>query len=186
MPIHETLNLHSYSSSAGFCGYFSYKGKNPALGATEANAAISSFIESNDNGNNILFTSLQTATTDTELKKIYNYTENQISLYLKPAIDCTPALLIRHDGVPGDLTVVPLCEDNQSELFGVCYAIMAIGGIHGHLFIYIAKKRLFLYLHDDTGFGVIAEDSSGHPAALAFLEGIDTELFDVFPRLADD
>lgn len=173
----KTINLNSYSSSFGYCGYFYSKNHDFKIGAEAANATVWSFLNSQQAGSIDIYSSLRVGT-NAELISQYGYTSIEIERFLSAATRCIPPMVNRLESELEIFSIIQFSSHLENALYGACYAVMALGGLHGHLFIHLKNQGFVLYPHDDTGFGVIAL-ASNKTFARDFLNSIDCEEFEV-------
>ncbi|MCF7532175.1 hypothetical protein [Pseudomonas petrae] len=177
MSLLDKVDLKSYSSSSGYCGYFAYNGRDFKFGAKAANKVVFDYLKSKDADSVEIYSSLRVGY-DADLISLYGYSAEEVDNYLLPAIFCKPPMIDRQEGELDDFSVISFVSDNENALYGACYAMMALGGLRGHLFINFIKEGFCLYPHDDTGFGVISVGPL-RASAYDFLASVDSAKFEV-------
>ncbi|HEY9268382.1 MAG TPA: hypothetical protein VIO39_02875 [Methylotenera sp.] len=177
MSLLDKIDLKSYSSSPGYCGYFAYGDRDFKIGAMAANDFVWAYLSNEDSGSIEIYSSLRTGS-DTDLIALYEYSPKELEDFLLPATCCKPPIVSRQESELDNFSVIPLVPDNGSALCGACYAIMALGGLRGHLFINFINEGFCLYPHDDTGFGVISVGPN-RKSAYGFLESAESKKFEV-------
>lgn len=181
MYLPDYINLKSYSSSPGYCGYFSYPKRDFKRAAKVAIKTVFSVLDAEKKGAIKIYSSLHTGCSDSELIEKYKYAPKDIGLFLNQAVNCAPPIVLRRDNDLDDFTVIPYSYAVEGGLYGACYTVIALGGLRGHLFIHFEDRGFCVYPHDDVGFGVISLDPH-NTLAQSFMDSIDTSEFEVIKR----
>ncbi|MDE6380386.1 MAG: hypothetical protein K2L11_07930 [Muribaculaceae bacterium] len=148
--LREYVNLHSYTDSVGWIGYYCRKGRfTPELKAD----SISRFIE--------YFQSISPEAS--VITSLYKYGKHEISP-LPDEENLMRTGLLRQFSDKENINDTPVlyedCGWNEIKLLSSIVMDNA-GDIAGHCFIIINSLGLIAYTHDDTGFGFISIGSNG-------------------------
>lgn len=182
--IETSLNLNSYSSSDGFAGYFSNKGRFSKSTARKAIKIFEDFWEMIGEETLLLASTLIIDVPLESLLEDYEYTPNDIEEYITPLlkkgfIQIQQIPQIKSDSEIDEKGSFRFYNVDKSELEYICklfFIIMALGGVQGHLFVAFESENLILYPHDDIGFGIFS--STEDNAWIAnFFDCVETKSF---------
>lgn len=167
----SSICLESYTSSPGYYGYFYYVGDEIRRGSEIAISILDSLVRE-EIGFGVFAISNLTLDCDIgDLESLYEYSDSDVNEFIGPLLG-SPYKFVGGDGLRGVLVT----EENISPLYKTCFIQMALGGLCGHIFIYLERLGLFIYPHDDVGLGVISIKEK--PSANIF-DLVDRELFSV-------
>jgi len=168
----DDLNLESYSSSNGFVGYFdSVKQVNDDI----INISISSFFDyfTNEFERMILISSLHISDNACDFKADYGVSEEEYAKLFTPLVDEGWIRTIDYSNdlsdnefdayerkINSEFQYVEMsnsCVDMVKKLF---YVVMKYFSCGGHCFFYLRESNLFIYPHEEAGFGLICTDNN--------------------------
>ena len=170
----SAVDLESYSSSAGYLGYFE---RRAAFSVDLCDRAVERLLASEPFRGPLRIASSLFAETESVAAR-YGAGEVGLRERIEPLVRAgvIPGLASSAaddpddpDGVSGAIRgrldgsllgeVGPLDERDQRSLLS---AVMLLGSARGHLFVFREEAGLLAYPHDDTGFGFV--DTSGDDA----------------------
>lgn len=167
----RSIRLESYASSPGYYGYFYYIGDQIRHGSEIAISILDSLVRGEIETGVLVISSLTLDCDIGDLEPLYEYSVSDVKEFIEPLLS-SPYNIVDGDGFR-DVTVT---EDNINLLYKACYIQMALGGLCGHIFIYLERLGLFIYPHDDVGLGFISIKKN--PSSNIF-DLVDRELFNV-------
>lgn len=173
--LEKIVDLNSYSSSLGFLGYFSYKGRDVKKGGELAIAALEKNIDEKLKGKITALTSLSLGGPLCSIKDEFEYSNYDFENYLMPLVASD---FVSDYGAKEGFRSIEISGKNKDLLKKACYVQLSLGGLEGHLFILFEDEGILIYPHDEAGFGAIQvkEDDSSSPRIFKL---IDTNLFEI-------
>ena len=127
----------------------------------------------------LLYSSLCLVPSLNQVRRDYNLPDSYLEFYLKPLLDS--GIICELDDV--DNQVFTLFQKASIHVFEkVLFSVFQIDGLKGHCFIYLTELNLFIYPHEDIGFGFISADSfpDGAEAAQDIIESLNiNSVYDV-------
>jgi|GEM_PF-4829916 len=165
----NSICLESYTSSPGYYGYFYYIGDKIRHGGEIAISILDSLVRNEIEFGVSAISSLTLSCDISDLKPLYEYSDSDVKEFIEPLLS-SPYSIVDGDGFRN----VPITEGNINLLYKAYYIQMTLGGLCGHIFIYLERLGLFIYPHDDVGLGFIS--TKENPSVNIF-DTVDRELF---------
>lgn len=143
------IDLASYSSSSGYLGFI----ENPKMRSDDfVNSIIGGLLDNIPTDSLSLVTSLCVIPSILEVSRLYELPKGYVSDYLVPLKES--AILTELEDI--ELQKLEIFnQPHRSVLEKALYTVMKIDGVEGHLFLRVPQMNLFIYPHEDIGFGFI-------------------------------
>jgi hypothetical protein len=105
----------------------------------------------------------------------YEFSETDIEDYITPLLS-EGIITAETDSSGEKIEIQNIKRVTEPTFQKICFLVMGLGGVVGHVFFFSEGEDIITYPHDDVGFGVFSM-SHRESHIEKFFEGVDTKNF---------